>query len=70
MTEQSGETVAATLRSMAIKLRTMGVNAEIVDPFLQLAFLALPVIPDLKLTDFGLFDVRKFSWIPLEVGEQ
>jgi adenine deaminase len=70
MTEQSGETVAATLRSMATRLRMMGVNAEIVDPFLQLAFLALPVIPDLKLTDFGLFDVRKFSWIPLEVGEQ
>jgi adenine deaminase len=33
------------------------------EPFLQLAFLALPVIPELKLTDRGLFDVRKFSYI-------
>jgi adenine deaminase len=31
------------------------------DPFMTLAFLALPVIPKLKLTDFGLIDVEKFE---------
>ena len=31
------------------------------DPFAILSFLALPVIPDLKLTDLGLVDVIKFK---------
>lgn len=31
------------------------------DPFLQLSFLALPVIPELKITDKGLVDVNRFS---------
>lgn len=31
------------------------------NPFMQLSFLALPVIPDLKLTDKGLIDVTAFS---------
>ena len=30
------------------------------EPFLQVAFLALPVIPHLKITDLGLFDVDRF----------
>ncbi len=34
------------------------------DPFLQLAFLPLPVIPFLRLTDRGLVDVAKFDFIP------
>jgi adenine deaminase len=33
------------------------------EPFLQLAFLALPVIPNLKITDRGLVDVNKFEII-------
>lgn len=32
-----------------------------VDPFISLSFLALPVIPELRLTDRGLFDVVKFA---------
>ena len=35
------------------------------EPFLQLAFLPLPVIPHLKITDQGLVDVDQFSIIPL-----
>lgn len=35
--------------------------------FLTLSFLALPVIPDIKLTDTGLFDVIKFEHIPVEI---
>lgn len=34
-------------------------------PFMTLSFLALPVIPTLKLTDKGLFDVDKFEFVPL-----
>jgi adenine deaminase len=35
------------------------------DPFMTLSFLALPVIPSLKLTDKGLVDVDKFDIVPL-----
>lgn len=37
------------------------------DPFMILSFLALPVIPELKLTDRGLFDVTTFSPVELEL---
>ncbi|MCG3191356.1 MAG: Adenine deaminase [Thermoanaerobaculia bacterium] len=36
-------------------------------PFMTLAFLALPVIPELKLTDRGLVDVSKFDFVPAVV---
>ncbi|MCK5674433.1 MAG: adenine deaminase, partial [Spirochaetales bacterium] len=42
------------------------VNRDL-DPFMTLAFLALPVIPDLKLTDVGLFDVTKFEFTDISV---
>lgn len=35
------------------------------DPFMALSFMALPVIPELKITDKGLFDVNSFSHVPL-----
>ncbi len=38
-------------------------------PFLTLAFLALSVIPSLKLTDRGLVDVDRFALVPLAAGE-
>lgn len=37
-------------------------------PFMSLAFLALPVVPSLKLTDLGLVDVEKFAQVGLFVG--
>jgi len=40
----------------------MGVHTQM-DPFMTLAFLALPVIPEVKLTDMGLFDVLKFEFM-------
>ena len=42
--------------------QSLGVVLE--EPFLQLGFLALPVIPALKITDRGMIDVRKFEIIP------
>ncbi|MCY8443149.1 hypothetical protein MOC65_19865, partial [Bacillus spizizenii] len=36
------------------------------NPFLTLSFLALPVIPDIKMTTTGLFDVKKFKQIALQ----
>jgi adenine deaminase len=42
-------------------------GAALNDPFMTLSFLALPVIPELKLTDKGLIDVNKFEVVPLFV---
>jgi adenine deaminase len=39
------------------------IGCELADPFLQLAFLSLPVIPTLKITDKGLVDVDRFEFI-------
>jgi adenine deaminase len=35
-------------------------------PFMSLAFLALSVIPALKLTDKGLVDVTRFCFVPIQ----
>jgi adenine deaminase len=42
-------------------------GATLKDPFMTLSFLALPVIPELKLTDKGLIDVNKFEVVSLFV---
>ncbi|WP_380058664.1 adenine deaminase [Falsihalocynthiibacter sp. SS001] len=48
-----------------VKLRSAakGLGVELEEPFLQLAFLALPVIPHLKITDHGMVDVDRFEVI-------
>jgi len=46
----------------AIKLIAPDINFN---PFLTLSFLSLPVIPDLKITDKGLFDVINFKFIDI-----
>lgn len=46
--------------------KVLGVNKNL-DPFMTLAFLALPVIPELKLTDVGLFDVTEFRFTDISV---
>ena len=50
---------------MIAAARNLGAN--LADPFMTLGFLALPVIPDLKLTDKGLVDVIQFEVVPLFV---
>ncbi len=50
-----------------LKASVKEIGCLLEEPFLQLAFLALPVIPELKLTDKGLFDVRSFSPVKLIV---
>jgi adenine deaminase len=42
-------------------------GCQLPNPYMQMAFLALPVIPELKLTDLGLVDVVKFEFCPLFV---
>ena len=55
------EEVRASLVALRSAARELGVTLE--EPFLQLAFLALPVIPHLKITDHGMVDVDRFEVI-------
>jgi adenine deaminase len=55
------EAVEARLDHLRAAARSLGVTLQ--EPFLQLAFLALPVIPALKITDRGLVDVERFEII-------
>ncbi|MFN3576512.1 MAG: adenine deaminase [Tabrizicola sp.] len=56
------EAVREDLVALRAAARSLGVTLE--EPFLQLAFLALPVIPHLKITDHGMVDVNRFEVIP------
>jgi len=53
------------VRARLVKLREAAVSlgVELEEPFLQLAFVALPVIPTLKITDRGMVDVTRFEII-------
>lgn len=53
--------VAQQMRKLLAAARDLGTNLP--QPFITLAFMALPVIPALKITDQGLFDVEKFSFL-------
>ena len=61
MSDRPFEEVASRLRELRRAARAMG--SAMTEPFLQLAFLPLPVIPHLKLTDLGLVDVDRFELI-------
>jgi adenine deaminase len=48
---------------IALRQAVAGMGCQLAEPFIQLAFLPLPVIPHLKLTDKGLVDVNRFELI-------
>jgi len=65
MSEDSLEKINDKFKGMlSIAYKELGVNSEI-DPFMTLSFIALPVIPELKITDMGLFDVSKFKFVDI-----
>ena len=63
MSERPFEEVNQGLQALLSAARQLG--SELHDPFMTLSFLALPVIPSLKLTDKGLVDVTQFRFVPL-----
>ena len=65
MSDQPLAFVYDRLRSMEQRLVGMGVTMAA--PFMTLSFLALSVIPELKITDQGLVDVSRFELVPLGV---
>jgi len=66
MSDQPYEKVAEQLLHLHKKLEEV-VDHQSQNLFMVLSFLCLPVIPDIKLTDKGLFDVKKFTHIHVEV---
>ncbi|MBJ3783338.1 adenine deaminase [Devosia sediminis] len=61
MSPKSFEEVAGDLHHLRDAARAL--DCVLPEPFLQVAFLALPVIPHLKMTDRGLFDVDAFDFV-------
>ncbi|MGV3650901.1 MAG: adenine deaminase [Devosia sp.] len=61
MSDQPFEAVAHQLEILREAARAL--DCVLPEPFLQVAFLALPVIPHLKMTDRGLFDVDAFDFV-------
>ncbi|MGD9927916.1 MAG: adenine deaminase [Sphaerochaeta sp.] len=68
MSYEAGSVIAEQLDNLHhIAQESLHISKEI-DPFMTLCFMSLPVIPAYKLTDMGLFDVRSFSFVPLELN--
>jgi len=61
MSLKSFEEVRETL--VPLRAAAKGLGVTLAEPFLQVAFLPLPVIPHLKITDMGLVDVDKFAFV-------
>jgi adenine deaminase len=63
MTHKPAEVVSEQYKHLTNRARELG--CKFVSPFMTLSFMALPVIPELKITDQGLFDVQKFQYTDL-----
>lgn len=66
MSDEPLPAVAEGLRELLTVARRMG--STLPDPFMTLSFMALSVIPSLKLTDRGLLDVERFELVPLFIA--
>lgn len=65
MTDNSAEEVANQYAVLDAKAKRLGCTLQ--SPFITMAFMALPVIPELKITDKGLVDVNVFDFTTVEV---
>jgi len=65
LSDRPAEEVAAAVHAMGKAAEEMGVSLP--SPFMAMSFLALSVVPELKLTDRGLVDVDRFELVPLQV---
>jgi adenine deaminase len=63
MSDKDAFTAAAQYEKLDKAAKALG--SRLAAPFMTLSFMALPVIPSLKITDRGLFDVDKFDFVAL-----
>jgi adenine deaminase len=68
ISDRSVEEVSGMVEELHASFARLGGTLDA--PFMALAFMALPVIPSLKLTDQGLVDVERFERVPLWVDAQ
>lgn len=68
MSDRPLETVRAQMAQLLSAARSLGCLLD--NPYMAMAFLALPVIPSLKITDMGLVDVNNFRLTSLFVGSE
>ncbi|MBP1667038.1 MAG: ade, partial [Bacteroidetes bacterium] len=66
MSDRSCSDVAAQYEKLSDIVKDLGSSMSA--PFMTLSFMALLVIPEIKLSDRGLFDVRSFCHVPLFMG--
>lgn len=66
MSVDEAEVIAAKYQKVNFLVKEMG--SSLTAPFMTMAFMALLVIPDLKIGDKGLFDVSKFEFTSLFVS--
>jgi adenine deaminase len=66
MSSEEPSKIEASLKEL--RKASHAIGCELHEPFLQLAFLSLPVIPSLKLTDKGLIDVDAFQMIDVRAS--
>lgn len=66
MSDERADLVAAKATAMVAAMATCGCKLN--NAYMQLSLLGLAVIPELRITNRGLLDVRNFSSLPLEVA--
>lgn len=62
ITARASDEVIDNLNKLHDAIKVIAPNINF-NPFLTLSFLSLPVIPDIKITDKGLFNVKDFHFI-------
>jgi adenine deaminase len=66
MSDRPAHEVGAQIAQLNHAIATqLGTTTE--EPFMQLSFIALSVIPNLRLTDGGLVDVNRFEFVPVTI---
>lgn len=64
MTNKGVFSVAEEYAKLENEVKSLG--SKLTDPFMTLSFMTLLVIPDLKLSDKGLFDAKKFNFTNID----
>ncbi|MGZ4246349.1 MAG: adenine deaminase [Solirubrobacteraceae bacterium] len=67
MSDRSAAEVVGELEALN-RAAAQRLGTTVAEPFMQLSFIALSVIPQLRLTDGGLVDVDRFAYVPVHPG--
>ncbi len=66
MTDRSAAEVSDQIEALN-RAAAERLGTTVAEPFMQLSFIALSVIPQLRLTDGGLVDVDRFAYVPVQI---